>query len=356
MRSGLRNADPRTMMLSVRGWLYGAAVGGALGSGVRFDSGPAIVHKYGPLGPGEFADVFGRPGAITSDMQLTLLGVDAMIRSHIRSSWHETDRLEEIRRSLRRWLLAEQDGWFPSNSELFQRRWADRTTVEAIRTYAEGGELGTVEQPINDSQGNSALLRSGVAALWSDDSSVVFEIGARIGAMTHGHPNAYLSAGAYAVMLQHAFDSGDLQRAIVAALDALQSWEHHEPVSAALTAVHKAIFEPPRLDPATMEGFGDSTTALGALAIGARAANASLRFPNALGPALIISGDTATTGAIAGSLAGASCGSRQIPEHQVEGIELAEPIQQLADLACLEFGNSPPQEAGFYEGFPFAPA
>jgi ADP-ribosyl-[dinitrogen reductase] hydrolase len=354
MGSGLRPNDPG-MRLAIRGWVHGGSIGGALGAAVRFDSPADIVKRHGEHGPREFTDVFGKRGAITSDMQLTLLVMDGMIRAHIRNSWHFTDPVDEVALAMRRWLLMAQDGWFPGHNELFQRRWADRTTVEALRRFADGGELGTIERPINDSQENSVLSRAGVAALWSDDLTEVFAVGARIAALTHGHPNAYLAAGAYAVMVQFAIRSSNLIRAVDAARSVLRGWDGHEEVDAALETAVEALFtdQDKPLDPAYMESFGDSSTAMGALAIAIRAVISEHRFEYVLGRAVTIAGDSAATGLLTGSLYGIASGANALPAELVSQLELSTEMAKLAEWVCLEYGGEPPQGHDYYAGFPF---
>ncbi|CAM3649586.1 ADP-ribosylglycohydrolase family protein [Kibdelosporangium persicum] len=342
--------------IGLPGWMRGAAIGGALGASVRFNTPADIVKRYGPHGPMQFIDVFGKPGAITSDTQLMLLALDGIVRAHVRATWYErTDPVNEVALGMRRWLVMEQDGWFPRANELFERRWADRTTVEAIRHYMRTGTFGTIDKPLNDSQGSSALLRAGGAALWSTDLHEVFEIGARIAAMTHGHPNAYLAAGAYAVMIQYCLRTRNLIRAIDAARDELTRWKGHEPVHEALTRVVDAQFDPAKkFDPATMESFGDSTTAIGALAIAARAAISEHRFEYVVGRAITIAGDSAATGALAGSLYGIAGGGNYLPEELVAEVELSERMGTLAYQIRREFSDEPLYSEEFFSWFPFS--
>lgn len=354
--TGLDVRDLGTADVTVPGWLRGHAIGGALGAAVRFAEPADIRKRYGQFGPLQFTDVLGTPGAITSDTQLMLMAVDGMIRAHVRATWYErTDPVDEVALAMRRWLLAEQDGWFPRATELFERRWADRTTVDAIRHYAETGQFGTIEHPLNHSQASAPLSRAGVAALWSTDLSEVFTLGARIAALTHGHPNAYLAAGAYAVMVQYMLHVRNPIRAIDAARAELTQWQGHEAVHAALTRVVDAQFAPElRLDPAAMETFGDSETAVGALAIAARAVISDHRFEYVVGRATTITGDSATTGALASGLYGLASGESFLPTDLVEQVELSERMGTLAYQLRREFSTQPLHSAEFHTWFPFS--
>ncbi|MCE7005715.1 ADP-ribosylglycohydrolase family protein [Kibdelosporangium philippinense] len=355
-KTGLDVRNLNGVDIALPGWMKGAAIGGALGASVQFNSAADIQKRYGEHGPMQFSDVFGKPGAITSDTQLMLLSMDAMVRAHVRATWFErTDPVNEVKLGLRRWLVMEQDGWFPRANELFERRWADRATVDAIRHYMDDGTFGTFGNPLNNSQGSSVLSRAGVAALWSSDMAEVFDIGARIAALTHGHPNAYLAAGAYAVIVHYCLRVRNLVRAIDAARTYLTRWKGHEEVHDTLSRVVDAQFSADaKLDPATIESFGDSTTALGALAIAARAAISDHRFEYVVGRAITINGDSAATGALAGALYGVSGGGNHLPEDLVAQVELSERMSTLAYQVRREFSEEPMYSDEFYSWFPFS--
>jgi ADP-ribosyl-[dinitrogen reductase] hydrolase len=355
-KTGLPLKDLGSVDISLPAWMRGAAIGGALGATVRFNTPTDILKRYGQHGPMQFTDVFGKPGAMTSDTQLMLMCLDGMMRAHVRATWYErTDPVNEVLLAMRRWLVMEQDGWFPRATELFERRWADRTTVDAIRHYAETGTFGTIDKPLNNSQGSSGLFRAGVAALWSTNHAEVFDIGARIVALTHGHPNAYLAGGAYAVMVNFLFRTRNLIRAVDAARYELTKWKGHEQVHETLSRVVDAQFAPDnKLDPATIESFGDSNTALGALAIATRAAISEHRFEFVVGRAITIAGDSATTGALAGGLYGLSGGGNYLPEDLVAQVELSERMGTLAYQIRREFSEEPMYSEEFYSWFPFS--
>nr|WP_042182693.1 ADP-ribosylglycohydrolase family protein [Kibdelosporangium sp. MJ126-NF4]CEL15153.1 putative ADP-ribosylglycohydrolase [Kibdelosporangium sp. MJ126-NF4]CTQ93251.1 putative ADP-ribosylglycohydrolase [Kibdelosporangium sp. MJ126-NF4] len=353
---GLDVRNLASVDISLRGWLRGHAIGGALGAAVRFDKPADILKRHGQHGPQQFTNVFGTPGAITSDTQLMLMALDGMVRAHVRATWYErTDPVQEVALAMRRWMMGEQDGWFPRASELFERRWADRTTVDAIREFARTGTFGTIDKPLNRAQGSSPLSRAGVAALWSTDLGEVFTLGARIAALTHGHPNAYLAAGAYAVMVQYLLTVKNPICAIDAARFELTHWNGHQQVHDALSKVVEAQFEPElKLDPAAVESFGDSETAVGALAIAARAAISEHRFEYVVGRATTIAGDSAATGALAGGLYGLSGGGNFLPEDLVAQVELSDRMGTLAYQVRREFSDEPMSGDDFYSWFPFS--
>ena len=60
--------------------------------------------------------------------------------------------------------------------------------------------MGSIEAPLNTSKGCGAVMRSAPVGLtrhrnpWGDD---VFDLGCRIGALTHGHPSGYVPPGSW---------------------------------------------------------------------------------------------------------------------------------------------------------------
>ena len=63
------------------GCLLGGAVGDALGAPVEFMTLEEILGRFGPAGIGEFAQAYGKVGAITDDTQMTLFTAEGLIQS-----------------------------------------------------------------------------------------------------------------------------------------------------------------------------------------------------------------------------------------------------------------------------------
>ncbi len=62
----------------IAGCLLGGAVGDALGAPVEFLSLREIRGRFGPEGVREFAEAFGRRGAVTDDTQMTLFTAEGV--------------------------------------------------------------------------------------------------------------------------------------------------------------------------------------------------------------------------------------------------------------------------------------
>lgn len=66
------------------GCLVGGAVGDALGAPVEFMSLAQIRSRFGPGGLTDFAEAYGRLGAITDDTQMTLFTAEGLLQGYSR--------------------------------------------------------------------------------------------------------------------------------------------------------------------------------------------------------------------------------------------------------------------------------
>ncbi|MGW0516523.1 ADP-ribosylglycohydrolase family protein [Crossiella sp. NPDC003009] len=345
---------------AVIGCFAGQAIGGAVGAGVQFESLESFAAAHGDAFTGEYPPAFGGAGRITADTQLSLFVLDGLIRAHFRRRrTGAADPLPEVEAALRRWLRTQQpdvggaDGWFPARPALAAKRWPDRTTLDVLTT----GRFGSIERPVTDSAESGVLPRAAAAALWSAAEEQVFELGARIAALTHGHPSAYLSAGAYAVIVNRILRGiGNPVRAVDSAVRVLRRWPGHEPVSTALeTAVdwfHQG--EEAEVSAASVQELGEGLLAPEALAMAVRATLSDHRFEQVIARAVGHSGNSSTVGALTGGLYGVLFDfTATIPVPLLRDLELGEEIATLADAAVKEFGPRPPSTTGWLENFPF---
>jgi ADP-ribosylglycohydrolase len=156
-----------------------------------------------------------------------------------------------------------------------------------------------------------------------------FQLGCETAALTHGHPSGILSAGFLALLIAEIVAGVSLQGAIRAAKAALIKCANHTEV---LRAVEKA--EALALSPATTpipESLGQGWVAEEALAIALYCALVAPNFEEAVVLAVNHSGDSDSTGAIAGNICGALYGADSIPARWIGAVELREEITAVAD-------------------------
>lgn len=330
-----------------RGCLFGGAVGDAFGSAVEFLSIDVIREKYGEAGITDLE--LGESGfaEITDDTQMTLFTAEGMLRAikggNERVIWHPTTAIYD---AYQRWLVTQgypkheqyediYDGWLLEVKELHASRAPGNTCLSALLSR----EMGTIEKPINNSKGCGAVMRvAPVALALPSDKEHIFKVGAESGAITHGHPSGYLSAGALAYIIAAIIEGSDLLEAVMQAVGVLKEYEGHEECLTALTnAVELA--DSGLTDSEAFEKLGEGWVGEEALAI---AVYCALKYRDDFKKAIIASvnhsGDSDSTGAITGNIVGAYLGLSSIPEEWVKKLELRGVIMRMADdlLSCYQ--------------------
>ena len=162
-------------------------------------------------------------------------------------------------------------------------------------------------------------------------SGRAFEEGAKFAAITHGHPSGYLSAGFLAEMIAHIIEGKSLDEAINISMKTLVKYDGHEETldfierARTLSKSQKPVHE-------SIEAIGGGWVGEEALAI---AIYCSLKFSNDWKAGTLAavnhSGDSDSTGSIAGAILGTLLGVESIPDKWIQGVEDAEKIKKIAD-------------------------
>ncbi|TQM30855.1 ADP-ribosylglycohydrolase family protein [Nocardia bhagyanarayanae] len=361
----------------VLGCLLGGAIGDALGAPVENMLLHHIRQRYGPQG------VTGTPehyaGEISEETQLTLFTVEALVKGSVRARSRGIGgaTLGMMQQGFLVWLRGQgvtiPEQRFPPHSalashpELMRHRGTTHAAVTALRKAAARGEparpLGTRSQPINDSKGCAATVRSvpcgfGYAVDRAGDAiEHVFELGCDAAALTHGHPSGWLPAGAMAALIYLLGRGTELDAALDQVRTELARHEHHEETSAALAAAIELAAATARRtsampQPEDFDALGRGWIAPEALGIAVYAALCAQGvggtperiFRHGVLLAVNHSGDSDATGALCGSILGARHGRAAIPEPWRAGLDAAPIIERLAADYCIEFGPTPPRD------------
>ena len=155
-----------------------------------------------------------------------------------------------------------------------------------------------------------------------------FELGCQAAALTHGHPTGHLSAGVLAALIQQLVDGASLDVALDAATALLLPREAHSETLQALQAARDLAKRSPA---ANIAELGEGWIAEEALAMSVFIALTATDMESGLRSAVNHSGDSDSTGAIAGNLLGAMWGVDAIPERWVADVELSDEIRSVAD-------------------------
>ncbi|MFJ4780816.1 ADP-ribosylglycohydrolase family protein [Streptomyces sp. NPDC088762] len=332
----------------VRGALLGGAIGDALGTAAAPGPGPERLEGpdglHGLHGPG----AGGPGGRVGSATQLTLFTVDGLIRAHVRrdtGAWHPPT---DIHRAYLRWAATQHDwgpderrkdnGWLARQEWLYARRNPDRASMTGF-----GDDIvGTLDKPKNPAARDAAAAtRSapfGLLVGW--EPALVLQLAVECAAQSHGHPGAYLSAGAFAVIV-HALARGESpDGAAHRALGLLAARPGHQSVTDALQGALSAVTQgPPTAE--RVRALSTTADAEDTLALAVYCALVAEDIPHGLQLAVGHGADPAAAGALCGALLGALHGETALPAARLAGLEGRATLLELADDFALEMTQGP---------------
>ena len=317
----------------IKGCLLGGAVGDALGAPIEFLDWNTIQAKFGLQGIVDFAPAYGITGAITDDTQMMLFTAEGLLRAYVRGSSRGICHVPSvIHHALLRWLMTQDyqpfthvslDGWLVKERALWARRAPGNTCIKALKASQHFGFLAE-----NNSKGCGAVMRVAPCAFFGN----AFDYATESGRLTHGHPTGYLAAGLFADILQRMAERQDsLEHALTESLATYGHKSGLEETRAMLERVLFYFYEGYRPTPERIDEFGGGWIAEEALAIGTWCALTATSFEQGLISAVNHSGDSDSTGMIAGHLLGVQYGTAAIPVRWYEGLELRCVIEKVAE-------------------------
>jgi len=342
-------AEADRELCRIRASLYGGAIGDALGAEMEFWSLDKIRTLF-PKGVDRILPRDGLPAAITDDTQMTLFTAEGLIRAMVRAlSKGICHPPSVVHHALLRWYVTQREtspiDWVDyvgliQDPRLHRRRAPGTTCLSAL---AASRSLG--EQARNDSKGCGTIMRVAPVGLFQREH--IDGLADATSHLTHGHQTGRDAARAFAWLLSYLLEGETLPRA----LDRLQDMVFDTRVMLAITAARKAR---PDGRPATVETLGAGWVAEEALAIAIYAGLASRNFQEGLSIAVTHSGDSDSTGAIAGNLLGLLYPEQVLAHPWRRQIECADLIQRMA--TDLHRARKPDREFvrdlhPFYPGF-----
>ena len=332
-----------------RGCLVGGAAGDALGYAVEFLNEASIFARYGENGITAY-DCRNGIAEISDDTQMTLFtatglllgktrgmtrGIMGTYPSYIRFSYQDWYRTQT-----EQYPLPEEYhySWLVNQPEMFARRAPGNTCLSALSSPA----FGTIEDPINQSKGCGGVMRVAPIGLYFDEGSLSIEeidwIGAEAAALTHGHSLGYIPAAALVHIIQRV--SHDDSMTILEAVEDMKraisgQFASDKYLNDFLSLIDKAVAlsqDAHMDDLEAIREIGQGWVAEETLAI---AIYCSLKycddFEKAIVAAVNHSGDSDSTGAVAGNIVGAYLGYHKIPQKFLTALELKQIILDIAD-------------------------
>lgn len=336
----------------IHGCLAGGAIGDALGAPVEFMDYNAIVRKYGEAGiVGLLVPAEGQKAIVTDDTQLTLFTAEGLLRGIVRTKQKQIEKNNKdtsiiVFRAYLRWLYTQglktphwdsktYDGWLIKVKKLHAYREPGVTCI----TVLGKGIMGNMNRPINNSEKCGGVIRVAPVGLIEDEENV-FDVGCRIGAITHGHPTAYLSTGALATIIYYIIEGLEIEEAVNKTIEKLQE---HEGSDDCINLLKKAVELSKQGEPGIdkINQLGQGFMAKETIAIGVYCALAYQDdFKKAILLAVNHDGDSDSTAAVTGNILGAYLGIDQIEAELVERIEVASEIKQISEDILTRYEES----------------
>ena len=320
----------------IRGSLLAGAVGDALGAPVEFMPIEDIVGQFGAKGPNSLEEGPYPAGSFTDDTQMTLFVAEGLIRTINRSKQRgAVPGIDVMLHAHWRWLATQGlwpigevvpdllSSWLTEISGLNEHRAPGRACVSSLQS----GEVGTLDNAINDSKGCGGVMRiAPVGLAWNADP---FRFGCEVAALTHGHTTGWLAAGCLAQIIHEIVEGADLDTAVESAMAKLERQPGHEETLRALEHA-EAFAAMGKGTPEEVEGLGGGWIAEEALAISVYCAEVAPDLESALRLAVTHSGDSDSTGCITGHILGALHGVEVIPQRWLDQLDLRDVVETVA--------------------------
>lgn len=355
----IKNGDRR--LDRAIGCMLGGAAGDALGAPVEFLSRAEIEKRYGKDGILNYELTLGK-ARITDDTQLSMFTAAGLLKAIARMGAYGlvndgkncVSFLQSYRGFVRGayfdWLVTQgeieedempMETWLGNVRELYSRRCPGGTCITEIKN----GAHGSVKKSCNDSKGCGGVMRVAPAGIILADlfeAKQIAEVGAEIAALTHGHPLGYIPAAALTSIIAALHLGAEIKEAVTDSvkltLDMFSSAPHIGEFDSVMNfAVNLAAENISDLE--AIEQIGEGWVAEEALAI---AVYCALRhkddFAAGIRAAVNHSGDSDSTGAIAGNILGTHLGYSKIPPEFIDNLELLDVLSMLAaDLNDITF-------------------
>lgn len=305
-----------------KGCLIGGAVGDALGYAVEFLPASTIFQKYVENGITNY-ELHNGVAEISDDTQMTLFTATGLLIGTTRgmtrgimgnyASYIAYSYTDWYRTQTEKYPLPEEYhySWLVNIPEMFSRRAPGNTCLSALAQ----SEVGTLDNPLNNSKGCGGIMRVAPIGLYFSDKRYEPEeigiIGAKAAALTHGHELGYIPAAMLVHIILRIAESGDtIFEAVSDAIRQLgEGWVAEETLAIAIYCALK---------------YSDD-------------------FVKGIVAAVNHDGDSDSTGAVTGNILGTALGFEAIPQKYLDKLELKDVILEIAedlhhDCQITEYG------------------
>lgn len=314
----------KTINETVKSVMIGHAVGDALGVPVEFCSREELLEK--PVTDMVGYGVYDVPaGAWSDDTSMSLCALDALRRE----DW----RWEHIMANFIAWL---EKGEYSPIGECFD---VGRGCLDAILSYCRGGGNALSCGGVGEySNGNGSLMRIHPFVLYAyanrlplDEQLALVDDGSK---MTHAHERSRLACLIYTFVLDSLLrdpSKDAVRQGLKAAVEHLGEWGE--------MTHYKRLFEG---DIASLQSrdIKSSGYVVDTLEAALWCLLTTESYKECVNRAVNLGGDSDTTAAVAGGLAGALYGYGSIPEEWKGKLMKRDYIEELCDRAVKAWGNA----------------
>lgn len=317
---------------------FGRRLAGLLGGAL----GDALAYAHSGTRPGGDDRSLRQPilqqgqMQVSDDTQTSLFTLEGLIRGLRARTADDETLLKQMRLSWQDWMQTQgyraKLSWHASHLLKHASLHARRKPGLTLLTALEKGAGGTQVKPINASQACGGLQRVGPIGLLANlETPRVFDLACQAAACTHGHPSAFLPAGALAALLAELSHGEPMRTALDKVQELLAAAPRHADTLEALRlALHKN----------SQVHFGRSARGLppplsgpGALAVGIYACLAGRDLHEALHLASDPEHGSDSAAAIAGQLYGAWRGIEALPHDWTVSLDIFDALLDLTQWA-----------------------
>lgn len=351
---------------SIRGCIFGGAVGDAIGYPVEFLTEKEIFSKYGSHGITEYKkDPYTGKALISDDTQMTLFTAVGLMIGDTRGKMRGIQALPRhyVARAYLDWLLTQEssiqevnrherytkDGgysWLLDVPELYSRRAPGITCLNALGEESDGKSFEDyVEAKRNHSKGCGGVMRVAPIGVYYQINMEKLDMeGAQLAAITHGHSLGYMPAAVLVHIINRIVFMPEgremsLKEIVLEARDTMHRIFAGDPHLPELTEI---IDHAVRL---AESGSGDDLDNIHQLGEGWVAEETlgislycALKYQNDFSAGIIASvnhkGDSDSTGAVTGNILGALLGYEAMEDKWKKDLELSDVILEVADDLC----------------------
>ena len=329
-----------------RGALLGMAVGDAMGNTVDGKTLPQICEDYGPNGLLGY-DLVNGYADVTSYTQVAAFCANGLLLGMTRGQMQGTmaPLVRYVNLALREWSRSQHYCvperifcWLSNQPELKRRRCMDNRMLDALNRPTQG----TMEEPKNRSNHPGSLTQAVAVVLAVNQlnlsSPEIDRLAAESVALTHGDPEAFLSAAvlAHAMQLVLADPEMTVAQIVSHTIDAVQlQFGREYPQTTQiweLLGLAQTLADSDAISPMEAMEQLRCVTAPEVLAGALYACLTCHRdFDTAIITAVNHSGRSAAVGAVTGALLGARLGEDTLPDFYLECLEPTQILRELAD-------------------------